>query len=272
MSAALEARGLAVGWDGRAVVEDLDLTVGPGAGLAIVGTNGSGKSTLIRTVVGLQPPVAGHLTVLGGAPGAAPARVGYVGQFHPKAFLLPLRARDVVAMGRFAALGLFGRPGRDDRRAVEEAMERMDVARLAGRALRDLSGGQQQRVHIAQALAARPDLLVLDEPASGLDVAARSRLATVLAEERARGAAVIVSTHDLRDAMTADLALLLAGRVVAVGPAATTVTREAAMETFGLLLDDLPPGALVAVDPHSHCDHDHDGGHPVAEAHHHGRD
>jgi hypothetical protein len=73
--------------------------------------------------------------------------------------------------------------------------------------------------------------------------------------------------------MSADLALLLAGRVVAVGPAATTVTREAAMETFGLLLDDLPPGVPVAVDPsHSHCDHDHDHVHPVAEAHHHGRD
>jgi ABC-type Mn2+/Zn2+ transport system ATPase subunit len=259
---AVAAEGLAVGWDGRPVVEGLDLSLPAGASLAVVGTNGSGKSTLIRTLVGLQPPVAGRLTVLGAAPGARPRRIGYVGQFHPTAFLLPVRARDVVAMGRFARLRHFGRPGPDDRRLVGEAMERMDVAHLAGRALRDLSGGQQQRVHIARALAARPDLLVLDEPASGLDVAARVRLAGVLAEERARGAAVVVATHDLRDALAADQALLLAGRVVAVGPASTTVTRETAMATFGLLLDELPPGAPVPVEStHSHCDHDHAHGH-----------
>lgn len=136
-------------------------------------------------------------------------------------------------------------------------MERMGVANLAPRPLRDLSGGQQQRVYVAQALAWQADLLVLDEPASGLDVAARELLLAALAGERARGAAVITATHDIREAADADQTLLLAGRVVAVGPPATAITRDAVMETFGLVLTDLLPGVPMALDPgHAHGDHD----------------
>lgn len=249
MSDPVVAEGLAVGWDGRAVVEGIDLRVPPMSRLALVGTNGSGKSTLLRTIVGLQPPVAGSLRVLGGPPGGSPARVAYVGQFHPRGFVLPLCARDVVTMGRFAARGLLGRPRRWERALVDDALERMGVAHLADRPLRSLSGGQQQRVYVAQALAARADVLVLDEPASGLDPSAREILAGVLEAERDRGCAVIVATHDIREAATADLALLLAGRVVAVGPPAVSVTRDAVMETFGLVLSDALPGVPLAVDP-----------------------
>jgi len=250
---AVEAAGLAVGWHGHPVVGGIDLRVALGTSLALVGTNGSGKSTLLRTLVGLQPPVAGSLRVLGGAPGRAPARVAYVGQFHPRGFVLPLRAADVVAMGRFARRGLLGRPGRGDGDLVRSALDRMGMAHLADAPLRTLSGGQQQRVFVAQALAAQADVLVLDEPASGLDPSARGVLQRVLEQERARGAAVVTATHDIREAVAADQALLLAGRVVAVGPPAEAVTREAVMETFGLVLTDLLPGVPLAVDPgHAH--------------------
>lgn len=262
MSDAVRARSVAVGWDGRVVVEGITLSVAPGTTLAIVGTNGSGKSTFLRTVVGLQPPLRGTLEVLGEAPGAQPARVAYVGQFHPQGFVLPLRVRDVVAMGRFPRLGLLGRPGADDRALVEEAMERMDILPLARRALRDLSGGQRQRAYVAQALAQRADLLVLDEPASGLDPAARELLTRALDDERDRGAAVIHSTHDVREAMLADQALLMAGRVVAVGPPERVVSREAVIATFGLVLGDLPDGTPIALDPgHAHGHHDPHGHH-----------
>jgi ABC-type Mn2+/Zn2+ transport system ATPase subunit len=260
VTAVVEASGLAVGWDGRAVVSGIDLRLGPATTLALVGTNGSGKTTLLRTLAGLQPPVAGTLRVLGDAPGRLPQRVAYVGQFHPRGFVLPLRVRDVVAMGRFARRGLLGRPTGEDRDLVEEAMRRMDVLDLASRPLNSLSGGQQQRVHVAKALAWRADLVVLDEPASGLDIAARERLTRAMDEERARGAVVVTATHDIREAHAADHALLLAGRVVACGPPAEALTRESVMETFGLVLTDLLPGVPLAIDPgHAHGPHDPHG-------------
>ncbi len=257
---ALDARDLAVGYDGRPVVADVSLDLAPGGMLAVLGTNGSGKSTLVKTIVGLLPPVGGSLHVLGGPPGAAPRRVAYLGQVQASGFTLPIRARDVVMMGRFAERRLRGRITRDDRALVDASMERMGAAHLADEPLGDLSGGQRQRVHIAQALAWRADLIVLDEPTSGLDVAGRELLLAALAQERARGAAVVMCTHDIRDAAAADRALLLAGRVVAEGPPAQALTRDALMETFGLVLGELPDGGQLVMDPvhrHGHDGHDH---------------
>lgn len=250
---ALATDALAVGYSGRAVVDGVSLALDPGETLAVLGTNGSGKSTLVRTLVGLLPPVAGTARVLGEAPGASPARVAYLGQVNASGLALPIRAVDVVAMGRFASRGLLRRIGRDDRALVASSMERMGVADLADEPLGELSGGQRQRVHIAQALAWRADLLVLDEPTAGLDVAGRDLLATALEAERARGAAVVMCTHDIRDAASAQHALLLAGRVVASGPPARAMTRASLMETFGLVLAEIPDGGELVIDPtHRH--------------------
>jgi ABC-type Mn2+/Zn2+ transport system ATPase subunit len=257
---ALSADGLAVGYGGRPVVEGLALELVPGATLAVLGTNGSGKSTLVKTVAGLLAPVAGRLAVLGRRPGDQPARVAYLGRAHATGFVLPLRAIDVVAMGRFPARGLLGRMTRDDRRLVREGMARMGVEDLADEALGSLSGGQRQRVHLAQSLAWRADLLILDEPTAGLDLAGRELLGAALDEERRRGAAVIVCTHDISDALDAQDALLLARRVVGYGPPARVLTREAVMETFGLVLAELPGGSELVMDPVHRHDH-HDEGH-----------
>jgi ABC-type Mn2+/Zn2+ transport system ATPase subunit len=256
---ALVADGLAVGYGGRHVVQGLTLEVPPGATLAVLGTNGSGKSTLVKTVAGLLPPVAGTLRVLGGRPGAAAARVAYLGQSQATGFVLPLRAVDVVAMGRFAARGLLGRMAAEDRLLVRESMERMGVAGLADEPLGRLSGGQRQRVHLARALAWRADLLILDEPTAGLDLGGRDRLSAALAEERGRGTAVVVCTHDVADALGAEGALLLAGRVVGCGPPAEVLTREAVMETFGLVLAELPGGSELVMDPVHRHDHGPEG-------------
>jgi ABC-type Mn2+/Zn2+ transport system ATPase subunit len=253
-SSALRAGGLVIGWNGHPAVAGIDLVVPPGSSLAVVGTNGSGKSTFVRTVVGLLGVIDGRLEVLGEAPGTKPARVAYLGQFHPREFVLPVRVRDVVAMGRFASRGLLGRVRPGERALIDSAMERMQISDLAERPLRALSGGQQQRVYVAQVLAAQADLVVLDEPAAGLDVGAQQLLRQVISDECARGAAVILATHDIRDAAAADLAMLLAGRVVACGPAATTLTREAVLETFGLVLGDLPSADVGC------ADHDHGHG------------
>ena len=113
-------------------------------------------------------------------------------------------------------------------------------------------------MHIAQALAWRADLIVLDEPTAGLDVAGRELLSSALQMERARGAAVVVCTHDISDAQGAERALLLAHRIVAYGPPEETLTRETLMETFGLVIAELPGGGDLAMDPvHRHDGHGH---------------
>ena len=239
------------------MVEGIGLELAPGETLAVLGTNGSGKSTLVKTLVGLLPPVAGAATVLGGAPGASPRRVAYLGQVAPSGFVLPLRAADVVAMGRFPARGLLGRMRAEDRRIVAESLGRMGAAHLANAPLEDLSGGQRQRVHIAQALAWQADLIVLDEPTAGLDVAGRDLLGHALDRERARGAAVVMCTHDIRDALEAT------GRCCSRGASWPTAPRRGAHAGGGARDvraggGGAPRRAGTGMDPmHRHDGHDH---------------
>jgi ABC-type Mn2+/Zn2+ transport system ATPase subunit len=240
----LRAERLTVGYDGRPVLQEITLELDKGQSLALVGMNGSGKSTLLKTIVGLLPR-------LGGAPG----RVAYLSQSHSTAFVLPLRAVDVVRMGRFAARGLLGSMSEEDDDRVFTAMQRMGIGDLANAPLRSLSGGQQQRVYLAQVFAHDADLLVLDEPAASLDAAGKEIYDRAVTAELARGAAVVVATHDIREAAQCDLAMLLAHRVVALGPARDVITPDALLETFGIILvSQGQAGGLAVVE----CEHGHD--------------
>lgn len=233
MSGAVVVSDLAVGYGGHAVVEGVSLDLRPGGLLCLIGTNGSGKSTLLKTLAGLIAPVGGRVEVLAAAPGTQPARIGYLAQRPASSFTLPIRAADVVAMGRFAHLGLIRRPGAVDRELCRDAIRRMDVTPFADKPLLELSGGQQQRTYLAQALARRADLLLLDEPTAGLDPAGREDFASAIAAERERGCAVVMATHDLADADDADLVLLLAARLVASGPPAQVLTDDNLRASFG---------------------------------------
>jgi ABC-type Mn2+/Zn2+ transport system ATPase subunit len=252
MLPALRLVDTTIGYGAEPVVAGIELELMLGRTLALVGTNGSGKSTLLRTLAGLLAPCAGSVSVLGGLPGGSPARVAYLSQFHTNSLLLPIRVAEVVRMGRFAGRGLVGRLTPADGAAVQIALEAMEVGGLSDAALRDLSGGQQQRVFIAQALARQADLLLLDEPAAGLDATSRALLDEALRGERDRGAAIVVATHDIGDAMKADLVLLVAQRVVAFGPPAAVLTRETLVETFGLAIQPLEGGLLVMDTGHGH--------------------
>ena len=252
------AEGLAVGFDGHAVLSGVDLRLERGTVLALVGTNGSGKTTLLSTLAGLLAPVGGLVSVLGGAPGSVPTRVAYLRQLHARDFVLPMRARDVVAMGRYARLGRLRRAGAGDRDAVDGALTRMGLTDLAEAPLGELSGGQRQRVYLAQALAWEADLVLLDEPAAALDPSARALLARAVVEETDRGAAVVLATHDVGEALRADQAMVLAGRVVSAGPSRQALSRDALLAAFGLGVLEGPDGHLVAVDPGHGHDHEHD--------------
>lgn len=248
----LVARSLSVGYDGRAVLSGIDAFLVPGRSVALLGSNGSGKSTLLRTIAGLVPPVDGVVEVLGGRPGSSPDGVGYLSQFHPSGFVLPLRAIDVVRMGRFGLRGRFSRASAHDEETVRTAMERMGVSHLANRPLRSLSGGQQQRVYLAQVLAREAKLLVLDEPTAGLDAAGREAYLAAMQVELGRGAALVTSTHDVGEAVSCDRTMLLARRVIAEGPPSRVLTPDNLLRTFGISLTRIDDRLVVTETHHVH--------------------
>ncbi len=230
---AVAASGLSVGYAGDVILSGLNFSLGRGQTLALVGANGSGKSTLLKAIAGLLHPLGGELCVFGGLPLAHPARVAYLGQFHPSSFVLPLQVLEVVRMGRFAARGLFGKFGPEDEEAVREAVEAVGIADIADMPLSELSGGQRQRVFIAQALARRAELLLLDEPETNLDAASRAASRRLFAEAVGRGASAVIATHDIGAAAACDHTMLLARRVIAHGPSVGVLRTEALLETFG---------------------------------------
>jgi len=235
---AIRARGLAVGYRSDVVVRDIDVNVRRGGSLALVGTNGSGKSTLIKTLVGLIPAAAGSVEILGHEPGKIPRRIAYHSQFHSSGYILPIRVIDVVRMGRYPALGLTGRMGPRDHELVEEGMARMGIARLARIPMSSLSGGQLQRVYLAQVLARQADLIVLDEPTAGIDAGGRELYLDAFAAELRRGTAIVTATHDIAEAVEYDQVMLLARRVIALGPGREVLTPDQLMETFGIVIQD----------------------------------
>jgi ABC-type Mn2+/Zn2+ transport system ATPase subunit len=230
------ARSMDIGYTGQVIVPDVSFTLSCGESLALVGINGSGKTTLLKTIVGLLPPIKGEITVLGNPPGKNPHQLAYLSQFHDSGFILPLRVKDVVEMGRFTYRGLFGRMTSEDEDIIANSMQRMGIADQKDTPLRLLSGGQQQRAYMAQVLARKADLIVLDEPTSSLDASGRELFSRIMDEERQRGAMIVVATHDIQLASLCDQAMLLAHAVVAVGPGEQILTPEALLKTFGIVL------------------------------------
>lgn len=249
--AAVHAHDLTVRYGGRVALRARDLTIPVGAVTALIGPNGSGKSTLLNAIAGLAD-VTGTMQVLGRRPTAARSRIAYVLQSTGINDRVPLTVREVVTMGRYAELGPIRRLRAEDRAIVGDAMERLDIADLATRDITELSGGQRQRVFVAQGLAQRADLLLLDEPGTGLDFVSEERIGEVIREETADGRTVIVSTHDFADAQAADNVVLLAGEVVAHGPAAEVLTQQHISTAFGGHAHVLDDGTVLIDDPHHH--------------------
>ena len=166
--------------------------------VGIVGPNGGGKSTLLKAVLGLAPVSGGSVEILRHPPGRQARRlVGYVPQREDVDWSFPVSARDVVMMGRVPAMGLLRRPSARDREVVDDALRTVGMEGKAEDRIGELSGGQQQRVFLARALAQETEILVLDEPVSGVDAPSQHEIFDLLRKLQADGKTVVVTTHDL---------------------------------------------------------------------------
>jgi ABC-type Mn2+/Zn2+ transport system ATPase subunit len=212
--------------------------------------------------------MTGRIEVLGHPPGQQARRVAYVPQAELVDWHFPVTVRDVVMMGRYPALGPIRRPGPEDHRAVDAALDQVGMSAEAGTQIGRLSGGQRRRVFLARALAARPDLFLLDEPVTGVDATTQEDLMDLLEAETRRGKTVIATTHDLACAADRFVSVLAVNRrLIAHGPASLVLDPTVLARTYGghllvlggqaILLDDAhhhdePSGA----EPHYHEGHD----------------
>ncbi|TQN28345.1 zinc/manganese transport system ATP-binding protein [Haloactinospora alba] len=211
--AAVRLRGLRAAYGGTTVLTEVTADVPAHRVTALVGPNGSGKSTLLGVIAGIHTPMAGTVQR------THAERPALVVQRSAVPDTLPVTVRDTVAMGRWARLGTWRRPTAADRAVTDECLERLGITDLAPRPLGSLSGGQRQRALIAQGLAQRSDLLLLDEPAAGLDADADAMITALLDEVSANGTTVVHATHDAQAALRADHRIRIEhGRIAAAEP------------------------------------------------------
>ncbi len=192
-------RGASFGYADRTVLHAVDLDIHPGEVVALLGANGSGKSTLVRGLLGLIDQVHGTVELFG-TPIAAfheHARLGYVPQRHTLSASVRATVSEIVAIGRLTHQSWLARPSRTDREIIAQALDLVGLKDRAREDVSTLSGGQQRRVLIARALAAQPDMLIMDEPTAGVDAASRQVLAEVLSRLTASGATMLIVTHEL---------------------------------------------------------------------------
>lgn len=245
---AVSADRVAVSYGDRAALGESTFEIPGQSVTAVIGPNGSGKSTLLNLITGLTRAAGGTIRVAPG-PHGGPLRMSYVLQATKVNEALLITVREVVTMARYATAGARGRLRRRDRDAVAAALERMGLAALAGNQLHELSSGQRQRVFVAQGLAQEHDVLVLDEPMTGLDLPSAQAIDDVIHAEQERGATVVMATHDLAEAMAADHVILLANRVVAWGPPAEVLTADHLAAAYGASLLHLEGGRIFIDDP-----------------------
>lgn len=247
----LSIRDLDAGYDDRWAVAGVSLDVPASRIVGVIGPNGSGKSTLLRAILGLVPHRRGGVT-LGGV-GLDRRRVAYVPQRELVDWSFPISAAQVVMMGRYRRIPPVVPAAPDDHEAVQRALDRVGMTGLADRQIGALSGGQQQRVFLARALVQDADLLLLDEPMTGVDRGTEEAITALMRELRDGGATIMYATHDLETAAdVSDLLCFVNGGVVAFGPPDETFEPHTLHATFG--------GELMILDAGDHA-HVHGGGH-----------
>jgi ABC-type Mn2+/Zn2+ transport system ATPase subunit len=241
--------GVTCGYDGPPVLRDVDLTIRRGAFVGVVGPSGAGKTTLLRAIVGMVPRVEGRITLAGRTVGhGATPGVGWVPQLETVDWNFPATVREVVLMGRWAEHPWRPWASAEDRDRVDHLLGRLGIAGLAGRHIRELSGGQQQRVFLARALIGEPQVLLLDEPTSGVDLKTRDDILHLLAALNRDGITIVLTTHEL-NTVAAHLPWVVCvnGGIVAEGDPDEIFTPAILGRTYGAELRVVRQDGLVLV-------------------------
>lgn len=221
----LSVEGVTARYGQVVALDDITFSTVCGHTLALVGPNGAGKSTLLRLMAGLMPLTRGSITWNGQPLQSCPHEIAYLPQRSDVDWSFPLTVRDLVEMGRYPSIGIWGKFSRHDREIVDKALDSLNLNELRNRQIGALSGGQQQRAFLARAIAQEAHLLLLDEPFTGLDLPSTETLGGLLRSLAAEGRLIIASHHDLNSApLIFDQTLLLNRQVIAFGDTRQVLT------------------------------------------------
>jgi len=241
---ALQVDSVTVRYGPVLALHEATLAIQPGRVCGLVGMNGSGKSTLFKAIMGLVRPETGTVRIHGRTPAQARKAgvVGYMVQSEAIDWAFPLSVRDVVLTGRYGYMGPTRRPGGTDQRAVDDALERVELTDYQHRQIGQLSGGQRKRAFLARCIAQGADLLLLDEPFAGVDKRSEATISTLLRDLASSGATILVSTHDLHTLPElADEAILLMQTVLLHADPQTALQPQHLARAFGLdILSGIP--------------------------------
>lgn len=230
----IEVHDLTVAYDRKPVLWDIDFDLPEGKLIGLVGPNGAGKSTLIKAIMGLQPTLSGYVKVYGKPLDESRQMVGYVPQRESVDWDFPVDALDVVTMGRYGKMSLFGRPSRKDKDIAMEALAKVGMEEFANRQISQLSGGQQQRVFLARALTQEASVYLMDEPFVGVDAATEKAIVQLLKDLKDQGKTVLVVHHDLHTVQEYfDWIMLLNLRLVKFGPTKEVFTPDNIQLAYG---------------------------------------
>lgn len=225
--------------NGHTALYNASFEIPRGTVTALVGVNGAGKSTLFKAIMGFVPAAKGEIRLLGNSITEALRNnlVAYVPQSEEVDWAFPVLVEDVVMMGRYGHMGWLRRPTKSDREAVTEALQRVNMSDFRQRQIGELSGGQRKRVFLARALAQDGQIILLDEPFTGVDVKTEEQIVGLLRELRDEGRVMLVSTHNLGSVPEfCDRTILVKGTVLAYGPTETVFTRDNLERAFGGVL------------------------------------
>ena len=242
----ISARDVTVTYrNGHTALFDTSFEIPTGTVTALVGVNGAGKSTLFKAIMGFVPIAKGTITLLGRDVGEALRQnmVAYVPQSEEVDWAFPVLVEDVVMMGRYGHMGWLRRPSSADHEAVDAALDRVGMSEYRKRQIGELSGGQRKRVFLARALAQDGQIILLDEPFTGVDVKTEEQIVALLRELRDEGRVMLVSTHNLGSVPEfCDRTILVKRTVLAFGPTETTFTPENLEIAFGGVLRHITLG------------------------------
>jgi manganese transport system ATP-binding protein len=242
----IQVENVTVTYSGKVALHGANLQLAPGSICGLVGMNGSGKSTLFKAIMGFVKPKTGRV-LIHGLPMAKVQKdnlVSYIPQSEDVDWNFPVSVADVVMMGRYGYMNMLRIPSRRDRQIVLDSLERTHMTEFKDRQIGELSGGQKKRAFLARVLAQQGEVILLDEPFSGVDVKTEKAIVQLLEELRDAGKTILISTHDLASISTfCDQVILVNRTILAYGPTSEVFTTENLSRTFGIAVPNSPPSS-----------------------------